>query len=156
MKLKTDINRKYWYIFSDNEFNSPATAQGKHQLAPICFDWICSDQRQKNEAQSCWDIIMTDLAESIGYSWNMGLLWRLRLWLESMGVGRIRVNNSSSYNDLHQGGNARDISTFPLHTPISIHPLCKFILALYSKKSPNICPVLNFCCAFCRSFFLSA
>lgn len=124
------------------------------QFASIGFAPISDRRMRPSPAEtSLWQ---TDLEESIGYSWNMGLLWRLRLWLESMGVGRIRVNNSSSYNDLHQGGNAHDISTFPLHTPISIHPLCKFILALYSKKSSNICPVLNFCCAFCRSFFLSA
>lgn len=65
----------------------------------------------------------------------------------------LRVNDYSSYNELHQGGKAHDISTFHcIHQPqfsLRANLSWPFIL----KKSPNISPVFNFCCASCRSFF---
>lgn len=58
------------------------------QFASIGFAPISNRRMRPSPAEtSLWQ---TDLAESIGYSWNMGLLWRLRLWLESMGVGRMQ------------------------------------------------------------------
>lgn len=65
----------------------------------------------------------------------------------------LRVNDYSSYNELRQGGKAHDVSTFPFYYQSQFSLCANFSWPFILKKSSNISPGLNFCCAFRRSFF---
>lgn len=130
------------------------------QFASIGFAPISDRRMRPSPAEtSLWQ---TDLAESIGYSWNMWLFNTTQTLLEIHGGVRMQykwsMHSLGSMTTASTMSSVREVKHMTFLLSHCIHqsqfPLCAnlswpFIL----KKYFDISPILNVCCAFCRFFF---